>query len=71
VYERREASNVFFDWAGDHHEPHFQQVSEAQARYSALLEGLMTQLVISSLRNWSAPVAETDTAANVSIGGAH
>jgi len=37
VYERREASNVFFDWAGDHHEPHFQQVSKAQARYSALL----------------------------------
>ena len=28
----------------------------------------MTQLVISSLRNWSAPVAETDTAASVSIG---
>ncbi len=38
VYERREASNVFFDWAADHHEPHFQQVPEARARYSALLE---------------------------------
>ena len=38
VYERRETSNVFFDWAADHHEPHFQQVSEARARYSALLE---------------------------------
>jgi lactoylglutathione lyase len=38
VYERREVSNVFFDWAEAHHEPHFQQVSEAQARYSALLE---------------------------------
>jgi glycosyltransferase involved in cell wall biosynthesis len=38
VYERRETSNVFFDWAADHHEPHFQQVPEARARYSALLE---------------------------------
>lgn len=37
VYERREASNVFFGWAEDHHEPHFQQVSEAQSRYSALV----------------------------------
>ena len=38
VYERREVSNVFFGWAKGRHEPHFQQVSEAQARYSALLE---------------------------------
>jgi glycosyltransferase involved in cell wall biosynthesis len=38
VYERRETSNVFFDWAADHHEPHFQQVSQAQARYLALRE---------------------------------
>lgn len=38
VYERREASNVLFGWAEDHHEPHFQQASEAPARYSALLE---------------------------------
>ena len=28
----------------------------------------MTQLGISGLRNWSAPVAATDTAASVSIG---
>ena len=38
VYKRRETPNVFFDWAADHHEPHFQQVSEARARYSTLLE---------------------------------
>jgi glycosyltransferase involved in cell wall biosynthesis len=38
LYERREVSNAFFDWAKAHHEPHFQQVSGAQARYSALLE---------------------------------
>ena len=38
VYERRETSNAFFDWAADHHEPHFQQVPEAQAKYSALFE---------------------------------
>ena len=38
VYERRETSNAFFDWAADHHEPHFQQVPEAQAKYSALRE---------------------------------
>jgi hypothetical protein len=38
VYERREVANVFFGWAKDHHEPHFQQVSEARARYTALLE---------------------------------
>ena len=38
VYERREASNVFFGWAEDHHEPHFQEVSGAPARYSVLLE---------------------------------
>ena len=38
VYERREVSNVFFGWAEGHHAPHFQQVSEAPARYSALLE---------------------------------
>jgi glycosyltransferase involved in cell wall biosynthesis len=37
VYERHETSNVFFAWATDHHEPHFQQVSAARARYSALL----------------------------------
>ena len=34
----REVSNILFDWAAGHHEPHFQQVSEARARYSALLE---------------------------------
>jgi len=36
VYERREASNPYFSWARDHREPHFQQVSGAPARYSAL-----------------------------------
>ena len=38
VYERRETSNVFFDWAADHHEPHFQQVPQAPATYPALRE---------------------------------
>jgi len=38
VYERREASNLYFSWAKDHREPHFQQVPEAQAKYSALFE---------------------------------
>jgi glycosyltransferase involved in cell wall biosynthesis len=38
VYERGETSNAFFDWAADHHEPHFQEVQEAPMRYAALLE---------------------------------
>lgn len=38
VYERRETSNLLFDWAADHHEPHFQQVSGASARYAALID---------------------------------
>jgi glycosyltransferase involved in cell wall biosynthesis len=38
VYERREASNTFFDWAEEHHEPHFQRVVGAEARYTALLQ---------------------------------
>jgi len=38
LYERGEASNVLFDWAKDHHEPHFQQVAGAPARYARLLE---------------------------------
>ncbi len=37
VRARNESANPHFEWARDHHEPHFQGVHEADARYAALL----------------------------------
>ena len=38
VLERGEAEHPLFDWAKDHHEPHFQGVSGARERYTELVE---------------------------------
>ena len=37
VHQRNESTNPHFEWARNHHEPHFQEVPGADARYAALI----------------------------------
>ena len=44
VHRRGEATNPLYEWAQTHHEPHFQEVPIAQARYSELVEEFRQQV---------------------------
>ncbi|MEZ4711955.1 MAG: glycosyltransferase [Caldilineaceae bacterium] len=37
VRERAETSNPLYEWAQSHHEPHFQQITDAEVRYAQLV----------------------------------
>lgn len=37
VHERHETANPLYEWAKEHHEPHFQELPHAQARYAELV----------------------------------
>lgn len=44
VRQRAETSNPLYEWAQDHHEPHFQEVAEAQSRYAELVSEFNEQV---------------------------
>lgn len=44
VHERTETENPLYEWAKDHHEPHFQQIPTAQMRYAALVDAFKQQV---------------------------
>ncbi len=44
VRQRAETENPLYEWALDHHEPHFQEVSDAQSRHAALVSEFNEQV---------------------------
>ncbi|MEZ4863673.1 MAG: hypothetical protein R3C14_20295 [Caldilineaceae bacterium] len=45
VRQRGETANPLYEWALDHHEPHFQEVRVAQSRYAALVSEFNEQVL--------------------------
>lgn len=44
VRQRAETANPLYEWALDHHEPHFQEVTEAQSRHAVLVSEFNAQV---------------------------
>ena len=44
VRQRGESANPLYEWARDHHEPHFQEVAGARERYAALIDEFNQQV---------------------------
>jgi hypothetical protein len=44
VRQRAETSNPLYEWAQDHHEPHFQEVTNAQSRHAELVSEFNEQV---------------------------